>query len=248
MSKTRHDSNFWLKQLSPLRWFHLIRLKGEKVRCNVCSHNFSGFRIHGFHHREQAMCPRCYSLESTRVMWFYLKHEVLGQKNKQRMLCIDSDHVLTVKLQEHIPGTTVCKPAYFTKPEQMDNVEKLKGGYFDVVICTRLLEFLPNDELALEEMRRCLRPGGFVLIQTIINQEMERSYEDPKTTEDQSRLAKYYEPGMKRVYGADFKKQLAKAGFKVEKIDYADQLGASAKTYYQLGDGIREMIFKCKKV
>jgi hypothetical protein len=31
-------------------------------------------------------------------------------------------------------------------------------------------------------------------------------------------------------------------------IDYADELGADAKDYYQLGSGNREIIFKCKKV
>jgi SAM-dependent methyltransferase len=248
MKKKRAHSMNWLMKLSPLRWFHLIRLKGEKVRCNVCSHNFSSFRTSGDHHRTNALCPGCYSLESTRVLWFYLKNEVLGQKNKQRLLCIDTDRVLSAKLMELDIPHEICKPEYFSRLERLASNEKLKGGYFDVILCSHVLEFQPNDELVFEELRRCLRPGGFVLVQTIINWEMDRAYEDPKTAEDKARLAKYYEPGVQRIYGSDFKKQLAKAGFKVEKIDYADQLGSSAKAYYQLGDGTREMIFKCKKV
>lgn len=125
--------------------------------------------------------------------------------------------------------------------------EKLPGSHYDVIIFSQLLQYVQDEQAVFSELKRLLRPGGVVIILTVINWEMERTYENPVTDEDRDRLHKFYEPGLERVYGADFQKRLVKAGFEVEVIDYADQLGYVAREYYRLGDGTREMIIKCKK-
>lgn len=234
--------------VSPLRWYFKIRLKGEKVRCNVCGNNFKQFRSFGYYKRENASCPECYSLESTRLLWFYLKNEVLGQKNKNNFLCFDSEPILIEKLKKHNINPEQSDLNYLNRLSEIQPENKLKGGKTDVIIFSHVLEYVKKEDEVFEELKRLLRTGGFLLIQTIVNWEMERAYENPKTSEDKDRLNKYFEPGTQRIYGSDFKKLLVRAGFKVEKIDYADQLGTSAKAYYRLGDGAREMIFKCKKI
>ncbi|MGC2448488.1 MAG: class I SAM-dependent methyltransferase, partial [Candidatus Sulfotelmatobacter sp.] len=38
------------------------------------------------------------------------------------------------------------------------------GDLFDVVICTQVLEYVPEPEVFLREIRRVLKPGGFLLL------------------------------------------------------------------------------------
>lgn len=247
MKVRQPDSTKLIVRLSPLHWFYKVVLRGDKVRCNVCGNTFERFRDFGMPKRKNAMCPHCCSLESSRLLWFYLSDEVLGKKNKNRFLYFQPESFIKNRLQEFNLDLSTVSLDYLRNLDQEEKYEKLPGGKADVIIFSHVLEFIADEELVFEELKRLLRPGGFVLIQTIVNWEMDRTYEHPKTTEDKDRLNQYFTPGVERIYGADFKKHLIRAGFSVEMIDYSDQLGIEANKYYCLGDGVREIIFKCKK-
>jgi SAM-dependent methyltransferase len=225
-------------------FFRKFRLKGGKVRCNICGKNFNHFSKDG--ERPNARCPECGSLESTRNLWFYLSNEVLGRKNKNKFLYFSPEPILFEKLSRYTIKLHECSFNYITGL-QNPGFEKIPGSKYDVIIFSQLLQYVKDEQAVFSELKRLLRPGGFVIIMTIINWEMERTYEKPVTEEDRERLYQYFEPGLERVYGADFQNRLIKAGFGVEAIDYADQLGSVAREYYRLGEGIREIIFKCKK-
>jgi SAM-dependent methyltransferase len=224
-----------------------IRLKGRKVRCNICGNNFRRFGKELFTNRANAKCPVCDSLESTRTLWFYLSNEVLGRKNKNKFLYFSPEPAIFEKLKQFNIELNESTFEYFNNL-QVPGFEKLIGGRYDVIIFSNLLQYVKDEHSVFNELKRLLRPGGFVIIITLINWEMDRTYENPVNDEDRDRLQQFFEPGLERVYGADFQKRLLKAGFGVEAIDYADQLGTVAREYYRLGDGTREMIFKCKKI
>lgn len=40
----------------------------------------------------------------------------------------------------------------------------LSAGEFDVVLCTQVLEYVPSPQKAVDEMRRVLRPGGYLFL------------------------------------------------------------------------------------
>jgi SAM-dependent methyltransferase len=219
-------------------------LKGGKVRCNICGKNFKHFDKE--RERINARCPECGSLESTRTLWFYLSNEVLGKKNKNKFLYFSPEPIIIEKLSQYTIKLHECTFDYLNSL-QVPDFEKLPGSRYDVIIFSHLLQYVKDEQIIFSELKRLLRPGGFVIIITLINWEMERTYEKPVTDEDRDRLHRYFEPGLERVYGTDFQKRLIKAGFGVEAVDYADQLGSVAREYYRLGDGTREIIFKCKK-
>lgn len=197
--------------------------------------------------RPNALCPVCGSIESTRTLWFYLSNEVLGKKNKRNFLYFSPEKPILDKLKNHEVQMVTANRNYFCRINASNADGKLKGGFFDVILFVHQLQYVDKEDEALTELHRLLRPGGFVLVMTVVNPLMDRTYESPTTDEDKDRLFHYYESGVVRVYGANIKKHLARSGFRVEAINYPEELGPNAQSYYQLGDGSREVIYKCKK-
>lgn len=247
MAKNQYNTSKLVSAISPVKNYYRLMLRGKKVRCNVCGHTYKKFRQNRLVFRQNALCPNCNSLEWTRVLWFYLRNEVLGKKNKKHFLYFKPEKNLVEKLNEFNIQLDVVEMNYWHRFAEEVVQNKLPRGEFDVILLPHVIQYVNDDQLVYEELNRLLRPGGFALTITIINWEMERTYENPETAEDKDRLKDYFEPGVKRVYGSDYRKHLSKAGFEVEVIDYADQLGSAARDYYRLGNGAREMIFKCKK-
>jgi 2-polyprenyl-3-methyl-5-hydroxy-6-metoxy-1,4-benzoquinol methylase len=110
------------------------------------------------------------------------------------------------------------------------------------------LGHVPDEKKAVDELYRVLKPDGQALVQTIINWNLGETFEDPEITSANERLEKYTEPDLVRLHGADFADRLRESGFQVEAIDYSSQLGVEAKTHFSLGNGDREIIFKCTKL
>jgi SAM-dependent methyltransferase len=181
-----------------------------------------------------------------RTLWFYLTNEVFGEKNKNRFMWFSPPGYIKFKLKKSSIDCVMPGMGYFDII-QSETAEKLPGGLFDVIIFSHLLEYTSDDTVVLHELRRLLRTGGFVLIQTLVNQHMTHKYPDIITANDRDRLKPYYEPGVRQIYGSDFCKFLIRAGFDVEIIQYAYQLGDGAKKYYRLEDNYRSTIYKCKK-
>lgn len=240
-------------QSGPLTFGYLRRLyfrlwlKGEKVRCNLCGNNFKRFLLLRPQLRPNAQCPVCGSTESTRTLWFYLSNEILGKKNKRNFLYFSPELSVLERIKAYPVSVTTAGKSYFNDIDNPVFTGKFKGGTFDVILFPQVLQFVDDDLAVLEELRRLLRTGGLALIMTVVNQQMDRTYEKPTSDEDRDRLFHFYEPGIVRVYGANFKRHLMKAGFRVEVVNYPEELGQQAQSYYQLGDGSREVIFKCKK-
>ncbi|GAB3200265.1 hypothetical protein GCM10027293_20960 [Pontibacter aydingkolensis] len=120
-------------------------------------------------------------------------------------------------------------------------------SYFDLVICSHVLGHVPNEARAIQELKRVLKSNGTALILTLINPELTYTFEDESITTAAERLQKYGEPDLCRLHGADFGARLAKQGFNVAQIDYRLALPQEVVKRNSLGDGRRELIFKCIK-
>ncbi|MBN1927334.1 MAG: methyltransferase domain-containing protein [Prolixibacteraceae bacterium] len=224
----------------------MSRLAGNRFRCNVCGKTFNHFRKKKAQSHIHYLCPRCHSDESLRSLWFFLSNEIIGKRNKKIFLVFGNNKLLVKKLKSQGITPEIVDIGYIdSSASQKQN--SLPGNIYDVIILPHVLQFITDDQLVYIELKRLLRPGGIAIIQTVTNPEMDRTYENIKTTEDIDRLKDHYEPGYLRIYGANFSKHLTKAGFDVEVVDYAEQLGLHAREYYQVGRSERELIYVCKK-
>jgi hypothetical protein len=100
---------------------------------------------------------------------------------------------------------------------------------------------VPDDALAMHELRRVMRTGGWAILQVPINYQLESTYEDFTITEPKAREKAFGQVDHVRVYGRDYPGRLQAAGFKVTEDDYVAKMSAEAQ--YRLGLMPSEIIY-----
>lgn len=85
--------------------------------------------------------------------------------------------------------------------------------YFDAIICNHVLEHIPDDNAALSELYRVLKPGGWASIQVPLEGDATR--EDLSVSDPMERERRYGQQDHVRSYGRDFVRRLETAGFSV---------------------------------
>jgi SAM-dependent methyltransferase len=83
----------------------------------------------------------------------------------------------------------------------------------DLLICSHVLEHVPDDRAAMRELCRILSPQGNALLEVPVIGELTR--EDPSVTDPAERLRLFGQDDHVRVYGRDYYDRLDAAGFRV---------------------------------
>lgn len=246
-----------IKTILPLKYRLSIRIniirvtglfyRGKNFKCNVCGKSFRKMMFHGNTPRPDAKCPNCLSLERTRVLWFYLKNKIIDNTTHLKILHFAPEYGLKKALRNY---QNLDYKNVDLDPDLADEVVDITNipypeNSFDLILCSHVLGHVPDERMAVDELYRVLKPDGQALVMTIINWNLEKTFEDSKITTADERLEKYTESDLVRLHGADFAERLRKSGFLVEVIDYAAQLGDEVMTHFSLGNGDREIIFKC---
>ncbi|MBD5067891.1 MAG: methyltransferase domain-containing protein [Alistipes sp.] len=201
--------------------------RGRGAECPVCGSEYRKFLPYGYvRPRENALCPRCLSLERHRLLWLYLTRETDLLQRLPRTLHIAPE----VCLMRHL------KKRFAVRAEQYltaDLESPLADLHFDVqhiplpdasvdfLICNHLLEHVADDRQALREFFRILRPGGRGILLSPVEPTRSRTYEDDTITDPAERTRLFGQYDHRRVYGADYADRLREAGFEVDDIDYA---------------------------
>jgi SAM-dependent methyltransferase len=98
-----------------------------------------------------------------------------------------------------------------------------EDGSFDLILCSHVLEHVPDDRAAMREMQRVLAPGGVAIVQSPVDHASPLTYEDPSVVEPAERLAHFSQPDHVRVYAPDLLDRLEAAGFAVQLDRYAER-------------------------
>ncbi len=222
---------------------------GNNFYCNCCSKSFRKFLPKGNKTRLNAQCPYCLSLERTRVLDLYLNNElnIFNQKNI-KILHFAPEFALYRKLCklkniEYIDAD--INQAYARNVFDITNIP-FPDNYFNYIICSHVLGHVPNEQLAIKELYRVLKTDGFALILTLLSGN-ERTFEDNNVLSSEDKLKSYGESDLCRLHGKDFAIRLQSIGFYVETIDYRLNFSNDIQKKYALGNGEREIIFKCVK-
>jgi SAM-dependent methyltransferase len=205
--------------LRPLIW------RGDNVECPVCGGRFERFLP--YWNRDYCRCPRCDSHERHRALWLYLQRRTDLLTAPHHVLHLAPEPSLVAHLRRR-PNLDYVS-ADLDSPLAMLHFDiqdiPFRDATFDAVLCGHVLTEVPDDRLAMREMRRVLRPGGWAIVMAAVEPDRETTYEDPSITDPEARRAAFLEPLNVRVYGADFADRLREAGFEVEAIPWPRVLG-----------------------
>lgn len=221
---------------------------GEKYSCNCCQKKFRKFLEKGNIPRLNAECPYCGSLERNRLLLFYLQRETRIFSEKLKVLHFSPERCIYNILKkydlEYTDGD--INPAMAANIIDITNIQ-FQDNYFDLIICSHVLGHVPDEEKAISELFRVVKKDGIVLLMTLIDPDNEKTFENILIKTPEERLVKYGEPDLCRLHGMDFSARIQKQGFQVSVIDYRKNFDAQSLIGFSLGDGKREMIFKCWK-
>ena len=226
---------------------------GEGKECPVCGCKRRKFLPYGYvTPRENALCPKCLSLERHRLLWLWLLRESdlgRGAMALPRMLHIAPEVALMRrfrKMYNATPERYITADLESPLADMHFDVQQipLKDGSFDVVICNHIMEHVEDDRRAMRELHRILRHGGWGVVLSPVERGRELTFEDDTITDRDERTRIFGQYDHRRIYGRDYADRLREAGFEVMVLPYMQHLSATEQQLYALTDEDLYIVYK----
>jgi SAM-dependent methyltransferase len=226
------------------RAIKLPRYLGTMYQCPICSVGLRAFRpmwksyrrdvkIYQPIHPAESMetlnleaftCPRCDAFDRDRLTAIYLENAFrnFDRNRTYRLLEFAPGDALRKKLKSY--PFIAYRSADLTRKTvdecvDMTDMADYAEGSLDIVLCSHILEHIPDDRKAMRELQRVLKPDGFAIVLVPLVVGLEETHED--TGMDTAELRwKYFGAGDHvRQYGKrDFIERLEAAGLRVEQL------------------------------
>lgn len=227
----------WLYQNEEvLRYPSYLMHRGTAHECNVCGSQISSFIVQ----RDHLICPRCGSIQRNRRLWQLLSEEFL--RNGMSILDFSPSRCIYRKLKSgeydytstDLSGDFLADQSYDIQAIDADDAS------YDLIICYHILEHIPDDLAAMEEMLRVLKPGAYCLVQTPFKEG--EIYENQDVVSPEERLHHFGQEDHVRIYSVEgLRDRLTRTGFEVEVRSYE-----SAESNYH-GFSTQETVLVCRR-
>lgn len=214
--------------------------RGNRYKDPIDGKTFRQFLPYGYENvRENVLSPSTLSLERHRLLWLYLKRELDITSKPYKVLHVAPEQCFYSRFRE-------SDNLYYTTTDLHSPLADVKADIcnlpfdentFDLVLCNHVLEHIPNDTRAMEELYRIMKPGGTGIFQIPLDQKRERSFEDDTITDKEERRRIFGQYDHVRVYGMDYFDRLEQAGFHAEAVDYTARMSAEEIDKYRLQPG-----------
>ncbi len=227
-----------------------IALKGDKLTDPIDGKSFKMFLPYGYgKQRNNALSPSTLSLERHRLLWLYLQNETdfFTSEIKKKVLHFAPEQAFykLFRNQKNIDYTTtdLFSPLADVKAD-ICNLP-FDDNQYDVILCNHVLEHIPDDTKAMQELYRVLKPGGMAILQ--IPQDLNRTvtFTDDTITNQKERAKIFGQYDHVRIYGRDYFDKLRSIGFTVVEEDYTHKISPELVEKYCLAKG--EIIPVCFK-
>lgn len=218
---------------------------GERAFCPLCHSHLSGFlNLHRPYHR---WCPVCRSLQRHRLIWLFLERfTMITPEQPQTMLHFAPEPGLARRFAQ-MPYLRYITADRFDRSAMMRldiTTIPFDENTFDLILCSQVLEHVPNDRQAMRELYRVLKPGGSALI--LVPIQGEHTFEDATITDPLLRERYFGQFDHVRMYGTDIMQRLQQAGFQVQAVSVSDIVTKQAEIEW-MGLPVNETIFACHK-
>lgn len=191
-------------------------------------------RFHGI----EDQCPRCGSLMRHRGLLLYLRDVLRVESAGGDVLHCAPEPALQVWLAGLPTVTYVSVDLDSPRATVHADITDLPfdDASFDLVLCSHVLEHVPDDRAAIGELFRVVRPGGVALIQ-VPPGPVEETYEDPAVTDPVERERRFGQYDHVRLCGPDYGLRIKAAGFEVVAEDYVERLDPETRAKFGLRAG-----------
>ncbi len=192
---------------------------GKKYYCPCCE--ISSTKFKPMNKRENAICPKCSSLERNRLAYFFLKERTdLFQKNNFKLLHVAPEKVLSDEFKE-ASNITCLQIANKKERRELEgdllNL-KYKDNSIDGIICNNVLQHIPDDTAVIKELLRVLKKGGWAMLQVPTFRSFKHTQENLSSRSN----SPYDKSSKNRIYGyVEYPEKLTKLGFRVVVEEYA---------------------------
>lgn len=223
-------------------------LKGKTYTDPIDGKSFKSFLSYGYgKERDNVLSPSTLSLERHRLLWLYLQNETdllledtetsSAQRKKVLHFAPEQCFLKRFKKLDHLDYTTtdLLSPIADVKAD-ICNLP-FKNNSYDIILCNHVLEHIPDDTKAMQELYRVMKPGGYGIFQIPQDLSREKTFEDDSITDKAERAKIFGQYDHVRVYGRDYFDKLRSIGFKVEQVDYTAQLTENEIDKYRLAKG-----------
>lgn len=201
--------------------------KGDRYTDPIDGRSYREFLPYGYEkQRQNVLSPGTLSLERHRLMWLYLNNETGFFKDKLKVLHMAPEQSFYKRFRklQNLDYITcdLNSPIADVKADIQDL--PFEDNSFDVIFCNHVLEHVADDKIALKELYRVMKSGGWGIFQVPIRYQRDKTFEDPTITDKKERIEKFGQYDHVRVYGMDYYDTLKSAGFEVEKVNLSNKL------------------------
>ncbi|HSP11321.1 MAG TPA: methyltransferase domain-containing protein [Salegentibacter sp.] len=230
------------------RPFLKLALRGNNYTDPIDNSSFKKFLPYGYvKQRENVLSPSTLSLERHRLLWLYLKNETDFFTRNLKVLHFAPEQAFYKRFRKlknlHYTTTDLNSPLADVKADICDL--PFSDNEFDFILCNHVLEHIPDDTKAMQEIYRILKPGGTAILQIPQELNREKTFEDDSITDKKEREKIFGQYDHVRIYGRDYFDKLRSIGFSVEEVDYTQELSPKEIDKYRLAEG--EIIPVCYK-
>ena len=223
-------------------------LRGKKYTDPIDGKSFKSFLPYGYgKQRPNVLSPSTLSLERHRLLWLYLKNETDFFTSNKKVLHFAPEQAFYKRFRQlknlDYTTTDLLSPLADVKADICDL--PFEDNTYDVILCNHVLEHIPNDTKAMQELYRVLKPNGIAILQIPQDLNRETTFEDNTITDKKERAEIFGQYDHVRIYGRDYFDKLRSIGFKVEEVDYTAKLSSEKIDKYRLAKG--EIIPVCYK-
>ncbi|WP_031527977.1 class I SAM-dependent methyltransferase [Dyadobacter crusticola] len=223
---------------------------GDKVQCPVCDNHYRKFLPYGRNtsSRENALCPGCLSLERHRLMGLYLKQKTNFFTANLKVLHVAPEYCFIDRFEKmkNLDYITADIESPLAKVKMDIHQIPFPDNTFDVAFCNHVMEHVDDYVLAMSELHRVLKPGGWALIQSPQDMKYATTYEDPTITDPKEREKHFLQNDHLRLFGRNYNHELEKGGFKVKEDRFVmEELSKAEVKKYALPE--EEIVYFCQK-
>ncbi len=195
-------------------------------------------------------CPYCHSTDRDRLYALYFKKRfaLLNQRGAYRLIDFAPQPGLAAFIKKYSFISYRSADLYMQGVDDVVDITDMKiysDESTDIFICSHILEHVYEDQKAIAELYRILKPNGFGIIMVPILLTLKETYENQNAKSEAERWKHFGQFNHVRIYSKNnFVEKLQSGGFKVEQytINYF-----GAETFNEYGIHPRSVLYLVEK-